>query len=60
MEEYYKAIIGILRFIGFNDKEIEEGIRMLPDNGTFEPKELIAQVAFNAVQWSKAQRKESK
>lgn len=50
MEEYYKAIIGILRFIGFNDKEIEEGIRMLPDNGTFEPKELIAQVAFNAVQ----------
>lgn len=50
MEEYYKAIIGILRFIGFTDKEIEEGIRMLPNSGTFEPKELIAQVAFNAVQ----------
>lgn len=53
MEDYYKAIIGILRFIGFTDEEVEHGVEMLQDNGTFEPKELIIQIGINALKWNK-------
>ena len=52
-EEYYKAIIGILKFIGFNSEEIAHGIDALPDNGQYEPKELIIQVGLNALKWKK-------
>ena len=52
-EAYYKAIIGVLRFIGFTDEEVAEGIKALPDGGSFEPKALIIQIGQNALKWIK-------
>ena len=52
-EAYYKAIIGVLRFIGFTGEEINAGIEALPDDGELEPKALVIQIGQNALKWIK-------
>ena len=54
---YYKAVICILRFIGFTSEEINAGIEALPDNGILSPSELIITIGVNALNWKKEHEK---
>lgn len=56
-ELIYKGVIFVLRMIGFTDKEVEEGIKALPDGGSFEPKALIIQIGANALKWAREHEK---
>ena len=57
MEDYYKAVVAILRFMGFTEDEITAGIEALPDEGNWPPKELIIMIGVNALKWSKEHEK---